>query len=132
LALAASVGWFGNQLRLQRLKPVAPPAPPPKPPENMADLLVVDPLEVELGYGLVCLADSKQGGDLLDRITAVRRQIATEMGFLVPPIRVRDNVRLRGNQYVIRLRGLEVGGAELHPNHLLAMDVGTVSQPVSG
>src|SRR5439155_2985449 len=68
LALAAAVGWFGNQLRLQRLKPAAPPAAPPKPPENMADLLVVDPLEVELGYGLVCLADSKQGGDLLDRI----------------------------------------------------------------
>src|SRR5438552_2214127 len=132
LALAAAVGWTGNQLRLQRLKPPAPPPPAPKPPENMAELLVVDPLEVELGYGLVCLADQKQGGDLLDRITAVRRQIATEMGFLVPPIRVRDNVRLRGNQYVIRLQGQEIGTAELFPQQLLAMDTGGVSQPVPG
>jgi flagellar biosynthesis protein FlhA len=132
LALAAAVGWSGNQLRLRRLKPLAPPALAPKPPENMADLLALDPLEVELGYGLVCLADPKQGGDLLDRITAVRRQIATEMGFLVPPIRVRDNVRLRGNQYSIRLRGVEIGTAELFPQQLLAMDTGGVSQTIPG
>jgi len=62
----------------------------------------------------------------------VRRQIATEMGFVVPPIRVRDNVRLRGNQYVIRLRGVEIGGGELLPDHLLAMDAGAVSQPLQG
>src|SRR5205814_899698 len=124
LALAAGLGWYGHQLRQKSLRP--PPAlpPAPRPPENMADLLVVDPLEVELGYGLVCLADPKQGGDLLDRITAVRRQIAAEMGFLVPPIRVRDNVRLRSNQYSIRLRGHEIGSSELHPSHLLAMDSG--------
>jgi flagellar biosynthesis protein FlhA len=98
----------------------------------MADLLVVDPLEVELGYALVCLADPKQGGDLLDRITAVRRQIATDLGFLVPPIRVRDNVRLSGNQYLIRLRGQEIAKGELFSNQLLAMDAGTVSRPLTG
>jgi flagellar biosynthesis protein FlhA len=132
LTLAAGVGWCGYQLQQQRKKPPPPPPPVPKPAENMADLLTVDPLEVELGYGLVALADPKQGGDLLERITAVRRQVATEFGFLVPPIRVRDNVRLRGNQYAIRLRGLEIGSAELHPNHLLAMDAGSVGQPISG
>jgi flagellar biosynthesis protein FlhA len=132
LALASGVGWVGFQLARARQTPPPPPPPAAKPAENMAELLTIDPLEVELGYALVCLADPKQGGDLLERITAVRRQVATEMGFLVPPIRVRDNVRLRGNQYVIRLRGQEIGGAELHPNHVLAMDAGTVSQPVPG
>jgi flagellar biosynthesis protein FlhA len=126
------VGWCGYRLQRQRQTPPPPPPSAPKPTENMADLLTVDPLEVELGYGLVSLADPKQGGDLLERITAVRRQVATELGFLVPPIRVRDNVRLRGNQYSVRLRGLEIGSAELHPNHLLAMDAGAVSQPISG
>ena len=76
LVLAAGVGWYGNQLRLKKDAPPPPAAPAPRPPESMADLLVVDPLVVELGYGLVCLADVKQGGDLLDRVTAVRRQVA--------------------------------------------------------
>lgn len=132
LALAGSLGWYAYYLREQSRKP--PPAQPsaPTPPENMVDLLTVDPLEVEVGYGLVCLADAKQGGDLLERITAVRRQIATELGILVPPIRVRDNIRLRGNEYLIRLRGLEIGRGELFPDHLLAMDTGTVSQRLPG
>jgi flagellar biosynthesis protein FlhA len=132
LLLAAGVGWYGLRLGRRQRAPLPPPAPVAKPPENLAELLTVDPLEVELGYALVSLADPKQGGDLLDRITAVRRQVATELGFLVPPIRVRDNVRLRGNQYSVRLRALEIGGAELHPNHVLAMDAGGVSQAISG
>jgi flagellar biosynthesis protein FlhA len=132
LALAAGVGWYGRRLAREAAAPPPLPPPAPSPPENMAELLTVDPLEVELGYGLVCLADPKQGGDLLERITAVRRQIALEMGFLVPPIRVRDNVRLKGNQYVVRLRGLEIGGGELFPSHLLAMDAGAVSQALPG
>jgi flagellar biosynthesis protein FlhA len=132
LALASGVAWYGNHLRVKLAAPPPAAPPAPKPPENMADLLVIDPLEVELGYGLVCLADPKQGGDVLDRITAVRRQIATDLGFVVPPIRVRDNVRLRANQYVVRLRGLEIGSAELFPNQVMAMDAGSVSQPISG
>jgi flagellar biosynthesis protein FlhA len=132
LAAAVGLGWYSTHLsRRLRARPARAPAPP-SPPENMVDLLPVDPLEVQLGYGLVCLADPKQGGDLLERITAVRRQIATEMGFVVPPIRVRDNVRLRGNQYLIRLRGVEIGGGELLPDHLLAMDAGAVSQSLPG
>jgi flagellar biosynthesis protein FlhA len=132
MLMAAGIGWYGLHLGRRQRTPPPPPAPTVKPAENLTELLTVDPLEVELGYALVSLADPKQGGDLLDRITAVRRQVATELGFLVPPIRVRDNVRLRGNQYVIRLRALEIGGSELHPNHLLAMDAGGVSQVMSG
>lgn len=134
LALAGSVGWYAFQLQKQRLSP--PPAPPPANvspvQEDLTELLTIDPLEVELGYALVSLADPKQGGDLLERITGVRRQIATELGFVVPPIRVRDNVRLRGNQYTIRLRGMEIGEGSLFPQSLLAIDSGTVSQVLSG
>jgi flagellar biosynthesis protein FlhA len=132
LALAGAVGWFGYRLQQKSALPPPPPPPAPAAPENMAELLGVDPLEVEIGYGLVCLADPKQGGDLLERITAMRRQIATEMGFLVPPIRVRDNIRLKGNQYVVRLRGVGIGEGELLASHLLAMDAGAVSQSLAG
>lgn len=132
LTLAAVVGWYGYQRRLVNLAPPPPPPPAPQAPENMAELLTVDPLEVELGYGLVCLADAKQGGDLLERVTAMRRQITRELGFLVPPIRLHDNVLLRSSQYVIRLRGQEVGRGELFADHLLAMNAGTVNQSLTG
>ncbi len=132
LSLAAAVGYAGWQIRKKQNLPPPPPAPVEKAPENLTDLLGVDPLEVELGYGLVCLADVKSGGDLLDRVTSVRRQIASEMGFVVPPIRVRDNVRLKATQYVVRLRGAEIGGGELHPDQLLALDTGNISQQVPG
>ena len=81
----------------------------------MTDLLPVDPIEVELGYGLIPLADPKQGGDLLDRITAVRRQTATELGLLVPAIRVRDNMQLKPNCYSVKLRGIEIAEGEVYP-----------------
>lgn len=120
--LSAGLFWYGYRVQVQRNAPPPPPPLAPKLPENLTELLSVDPLEVELGYALVCLADPKQGGDLLDRVTAARRQLATELGLVVPPIRVHDNVRLRGNQYVIRLRGQEIGGSELMPGQLLALE----------
>jgi len=101
-------------------------------PERVESLLAVDPMELEVGYGLIRLVDRKQGGDLLDRITNIRRQTATELGIVVPPIRVRDHLRLEPNQYVIKLRGVEVARAESMPGHLLAIDNGMVSEPVSG
>lgn len=104
----------------------------PKPPEQMTDLLVVDPIEVELGYGLIPLADPKQGGDLLDRITAVRRQNATELGLLVPAIRVRDNMQLKPNCYSIKLRGTEIAAGEVYPGQILAMDPGTAVGELKG
>ena len=104
----------------------------PKPPENMADLIGVDPLELEIGYALVPMADPKQGGELLDRITMVRRQAAIDLGLLVPAIRVRDNVQLGANQYCIKLRGVEIARGEIFPGQLLAMNPGTVSETIHG
>ena len=98
----------------------------------MTELLTVDPLEVELGYGLVCLADAKQGGDLLERVTASRRQLASELGLIIPPIRVRDNVKLRGSQYIIRLRGQEIASGELFVGQFLALEGGDGAQPLAG
>lgn len=103
-----------------------------KKPENVASLLQVDPLEIELGYGLLPLADAGQGGDLLERVVMIRRQCALEMGLLVPPIRVRDNMQLKPNHYVIKLRGAEVGRGEIMLDHYLAMNPGTADHPLEG
>ncbi len=91
-------------------------------PESVLPLIPLDPLEIELGYGLIQLADPNQGGDLLDRVVMVRRQMALDWGLVVPPIRVRDNLgQLEPNQYVIRLRGSEVAAGDLIADHFLAM-----------
>ncbi|MEW6697245.1 MAG: flagellar biosynthesis protein FlhA [Bacillota bacterium] len=91
-------------------------------PENVFNYFQVDPLEIEIGYNLISLTDESQGGDLLQRLAAVRRQCASEMGILVRPIRIRDNMQLSYNAYVIKIRGVEVAGGELMPGHHLAMD----------
>ena len=104
----------------------------PKAPESMADLIGVDPLALEIGYGLIPLADPKQGGELLDRITMVRKQAATDTGILVPPIRVRDNVQLGANEYVLRLRGTEIARSEVFPEQYLAMNPGGATEKLSG
>jgi flagellar biosynthesis protein FlhA len=104
----------------------------PKRPESMTDLLVVDPIEVELGYGLIPLADPKQGGDLLERITAVRRHAASELGLLVPAIRVRDNLQLKPNAYSVKLRGLEIASGDIYPGQLLAMNPGMATATLRG
>ncbi len=96
------------------------------------DMLGVDPMQLEVGYGLVRLVDAAQGGDLLDRIANLRRQIATEMGLLVPPIRIRDNMQLGANTYVIKIRDVEVARGEVSPGQLLAMDSGTASGKLIG
>lgn len=104
----------------------------PKAPESMTDLIGVDPLTLEIGYGLIPLADPKQGGDLLDKITMIRRQAATEMGVLVPAIRVRDNVQLGSNEYVVRLRGTETARGEIFPEQYLAMNPGGATDKLTG
>ncbi|MGB9623521.1 MAG: flagellar biosynthesis protein FlhA [Phycisphaerae bacterium] len=101
-------------------------------PEKVESFLAVDPMELEVGYGLIRLVDRKQGGDLLDRITNIRKQIATDLGIVVPPIRIRDQLRLEPNRYVIKIKGIEVARGELMPDHLLAIDSGLVSAPVPG
>lgn len=93
-----------------------------KEPENVMNLISVEPMEVEIGYGLIPLADEASGGDLLQRITSVRRQCAIEMGIIVQPIRIRDNLQLKTNDYVIKIRGTVMARGELIPNMLLCMD----------
>ncbi|MFT8350717.1 flagellar biosynthesis protein FlhA [Clostridium saccharoperbutylacetonicum] len=93
-----------------------------KEPENVMNLISVEPMEVEIGYGLIPLADEASGGDLLQRIASVRRQCAIEMGIVVQPIRIRDNLQLRTNEYIIKIRGTMVVSSELMPSMLLCMD----------
>ena len=90
-------------------------------PENVSSLLTVEPLEIEIGYNLIPLTDSSQGGDLLERITASRRQCAMELGIMVQPIRIRDNLQLPPSTYVFKLKGNEIARGELRPQHYLAM-----------
>ena len=109
----------------------APPAEA-ETPEAVEELLVVDILELEVGYALIPLVDESQGGDLLERIRTMRRQFALEMGLIVPPIHVRDNLQLKPGEYVILIKGVEVARAELMPGHYLAMDPGDVKRKIEG
>lgn len=101
-------------------------------PENVMGLLQIDPIEVEFGYGIIPLADVNQGGDLLDRVVMIRRQIAVDLGMVVPIIRLRDNIQLGPNQYKIRIRGVEVAEGELMMDGFLAMDPGTSEGEIEG
>jgi flagellar biosynthesis protein FlhA len=101
-------------------------------PESVISLLQVDPIEFEFGYGLIPLADSQQGGDLLDRIILIRRQCALELGIVVPVIRIRDNIQLRPNEYIIKIKGNLVARGELLLNHYLAMSPGIDDDSISG
>ena len=100
--------------------------------EDIRAYLQVDPLEIEIGYGLIPLVDEAQGGDLLERITSLRRQVAAELGVVVPPIRVRDNLQLASNEYQILVRGNPVASAEVMPGYYLALDPGTASGKIEG
>lgn len=91
-------------------------------PEDVMNLINVEPIEVEMGYGLIPLADESTGGDLLQRISSVRRQCAIEMGIVIQPIRIRDNLQLKTNEYVFKIRGTEIESGELIPNMILCMD----------
>ncbi len=101
-------------------------------PENVVNLLQVDPIELEFGYGIIPLADVNQGGDLLDRVVMIRRQLALDLGMIVPVIRLRDNIALSPNQYVIKIKGVELAGGELMLDHYLAMSPGVVEEEISG
>lgn len=103
-----------------------------KKPENVLSLLQIDHMELELGYALIVLVDVHQGGDLLDRIVLIRRQIASELGFIVPVIRVRDNMNLQPNQYVIKIRGSEIASGELLADHYMAMSNGFEDDSIPG
>lgn len=101
-------------------------------PENVVSLLQVDPIELEFGYGIIPLADVNQGGDLLDRVVMIRRQLALELGMIVPVIRLRDNIQLSPNEYTIKIKGVEVASGQLMLDHLLAMNSGDVAGEMEG
>ncbi len=137
--IAAAVGVLayglsGAEKRRKRAEEeaAAKPAPAPKQPENVMSLLSVELLELEIGYGLIPLAEESQGGNLLQRVTMVRRQMAVEMGLVLPHIRIRDNIQLRPSGYAVKLRGVEVAHGEVMLGYYLAMNPGIVVEPVSG
>lgn len=101
-------------------------------PENVNSLLQVDPIELEFGYGIIPLADVAQGGDLLDRVVMIRRQIALELGTVVPIIRLRDNIQLNPNQYIIKIKGIQVSEGEILFDHYMAMNPGYVEEEITG
>ncbi len=100
--------------------------------ENVNTLLQVDPIELEFGYGIIPLADVNQGGDLLDRVVMIRRQIALELGAVVPIIRLRDNIQLNPNQYIIKIKGIQVSEGEILFDHYMAMNPGYVEEEITG
>jgi len=96
------------------------------------DLLRIDPVEVELGYGLIQLVDEAQGGDVFKRITNIRKQLATELGIILPPVRVRDNLNLDAEEYIVKLRGNVIARNRLYPGMFLAMNPGTADGDLHG
>jgi flagellar biosynthesis protein FlhA len=103
-----------------------------KSPESVVNLLQIDPIEFEFGYSLIPLADTSQGGDLLDRIVMIRRQLALELGMIVPVVRIRDNIQLQPNEYRIKIKGSQVAKGELLLDHYLAMSPGIDDEEITG
>ena len=103
-----------------------------KEPEKIESLLGVDTLELEVGYGLVSLVDSEKNGDLLERITGIRKQFAIEMGIVVPPLRIRDNLELKPGDYQVLLKGISIASGSLMVGHMMAMDPGNVTEKIKG
>ncbi|KAA0564193.1 flagellar biosynthesis protein FlhA [Bacillus sp. CH30_1T] len=103
-----------------------------KSPESVVNLLNVDPIEFEFGYGLIPLADTNQGGDLLDRIVMIRRQLAIELGLVIPVVRIRDNIQLQPNEYRLKIKGNEMARGELLLDHYLAMSPGVEDDSIEG
>lgn len=112
-----------KKAELEKLKPTV---------EKLENLLNVDLLELEVGYGLINIVDAEQNGDLLERITSIRKQFAVDLGIIIPPLRIRDNLELKPGDYQVMLKGINIGSGSLMVGHLLAMDPGNVSSPIAG
>lgn len=132
LALQTSQAFRREKLAEEARKIAEQEAEAKAEPTRTEDLLNVDPLKIELGYGLIGLADPKQGGDLLTRVQIIRQQMATKMGFIVPVVRIVDNMRLKPNEYRVKLREAEIARYEVIPDHYLAMNPGFVEEEVPG
>ncbi|HLG44467.1 MAG TPA: flagellar biosynthesis protein FlhA [Nitrospirales bacterium] len=140
LVLAAALGGLAYSLREVPLEPTAAPAPRPagqpvasaKQAESVEILEPLDLMDLQVGYGLIGLVDAERGGELLERIKGLRKQIAQELGFMVPPVHIRDNLQLRPTAYAILIKGTEVVRGEVMTGHLLAIDPGTAEKGLEG
>ncbi len=137
LILSISLGILGyfidRKKQIEEEKEVAPPVEPPvREPENYEEMLNVDLLELEVGYGLIPLVDSVQDGELLTRIQSIRKQFAQTNGFIVPPVHIKDNLQLNPNQYTFALKGVKIAEAEMLPGYYMAMDPGIVTETIKG
>ncbi len=141
MALALATGMLalqaqptgGNESTKEKItKKETPTGPTPGSTEEAQRLLGIDLLELEVGYELVPMVDVGSGGDLIDRIRALRRQFALDLGIVVPPIHIRDNVRLEPSQYRLLLKGVEIAGGLVKPHYFLAMDPGGVDAKIPG
>ena len=133
LALGSLTGWMAFQLNENQKVAVAVPeqeSPQVKAEEAATQVVPLDLMEVQVGYGLIGLVDGGQGGALLDRIKGLRRQFAEQMGFVLPPIHIRDNLQLRPNEYAALLKGVELAKSEVMPAHVLAIDPGTAQRGI--
>jgi len=133
LTFGSAVAWLAYDLRQRERQALV--APPPellpakaKPEEPVTQVAPLDLMEVQVGYGLISLVEGQHGGSLLDRIKGLRRQFAESMGFVIPPIHIRDNLQLRPNEYAIMLKGVELTKAEILPSHVLAIDPGNAQR----
>jgi flagellar biosynthesis protein FlhA len=128
MPLIAFLGLAGVALALSRRQQTTAAAPVAAPktgqPERLADLIALDPLELEVGHGLLSLIDVDKGGELPGRVSNLRRQIATDLGIVLPPVHLRDNLRLDAMQYKIKLRGNEIAGGQAHADRIMALDPG--------
>ena len=147
-SILLALAYFRHKSQTQEMAPALGPGSTGKPtdqitqgqetkalapqPEPVEKLLKVDMMGLEVGYGLISLVDTKKGGNILERIKSIRRQLALELGIVVPPIRIRDNLQLRPNQYSILIKGMVVDSGELMLNHMLAMNPGTAMGEIEG
>ena len=135
LLFGGAVAWLAYDLQQREQRALAAPVPElapakPKAEEPVAHVAPLDLMEVQVGYGLISLVEGQHGGSLLDRIKGLRRQFAESMGFVIPPIHIRDNLQLRPNEYAIMLKGVELTKAEVLPSHVLAIDPGTAQRGI--
>ncbi|MEO8538497.1 MAG: flagellar biosynthesis protein FlhA [bacterium] len=136
--ICAGAGWAITRGKQQdvayaaSMVPIAEPEPETLGPQQVIQMMNIDPLEVEVGYGLIPIVDEQAGGGLLRRITMIRRQLALDLGIVLPTVRVRDNLQHAPNAYVVKLRGVEIARGTLQPGQFLAMDPGTAEGDIPG
>jgi len=135
--MLVGLGYLLQKKIVEKLAPemeetVEEEAQPPSETEQLEEVLTIDPIRIELGYGLIFLVEGGTEGDLLERVALIRKQLAMDLGMIIPMVRIRDNIQQKPNEYLIKIRGVEVGKGEILPNHYLAMNPGTVTQEMEG